>query len=177
MKMAFLALTALSVSADSFFGGLALCIKNKCKIKTVFGVLSAVLTLCLLGSTLGKIFGEFLKNYAEILGGAILIITGVLGLIKKEQSNAHLNGIKNDASIKDSLLIGFSIGLDGAVGSFTLTASGYNGLFVAIFITFIHAVLLILAMLLANKINKKLTATSKIPHLILILLGIYKIAI
>lgn len=173
MKIAFLALTALSVSADSFFGGLALCIKNKCKIKTVFGVLSAVLVLCLLGSTLGKIFGEFLKNYAEILGGAILILTGVLGLFKKEE----LNGIKNENSLKNSLLIGFSVGLDGAVGSFTLTASGYNGLFVAIFITVVHAVLLILAMLLANKINKKITATSKIPYLILILLGIYKIAI
>lgn len=177
MKMVFLALTALSVSADSFFGGLALSIKNKCKIKSVFGVLSAVLLLCLLGSTLGKIFGEFLKNYAEILGGAILILTGVCGLLKKKQSNTNLSSGKNEVSIKDSLLIGFSVGLDGAVGSFTLTASGYNGLFVAIFITFIHAVLLLLAMLLANKINKKLTSTSKIPHLILILLGIYKIAI
>ena len=176
MKLAFLALIALSVSADSFFGGLALCIKNKCKITTVFGVAIGVLALCLLGSTLGKIFGEFLKNYAEILGGAILFLTGVCGLLKKEKSS-DFTYAKNKATLKDSLLIGFSVGLDGAVGSFSLTASGYNGIFVAFFITIVHAALLLLAMLLANKINKKLTATSKIPHLILIALGIYKMAI
>ncbi len=177
MKVIFLTLTALSVSADSFFGGLALCMKTKCNIKSVFGVATAVLLLCLLGSTLGKIFGEFLKNYAELLGGIILILTGVLGLFKKKEADKNTAGVREKTSLKDSLLIGFSVGLDGAVGSFTLTASGYNGLFVALLITFVHVVLLVLALLLADKINKKLTATSKLPHLILILLGLYKLII
>lgn len=175
MKVIFLTLTALSVSADSFFGGLALCLKTKCNIKSVFGVASAVLLLCLLGSTLGKIFGEFFKNYAELLGGIILVLTGICGLVKKEKEELGSLKGRDKTTLKDSLLIGFSVGLDGAVGSFTLTASGYNGLFVAFFITLVHVVLLVLALLLADKINKKLTATSKLPHLILILLGIYKV--
>lgn len=172
MNYVFLVLTALSVSADSFFGGLALLIEEKQKIKSVLGVFISVLTLCVLGSTLGKIFGNFLKNYAEILGGIILILVGLNGLVKKPSDNIYK---KNNSSIKKSLLVGFSVGLDGAVGSFTLTASGFNGIFVALFITFIHVILLILALYLSKKLPNKIKNESKIPPLILVFLGLYKL--
>jgi putative Mn2+ efflux pump MntP len=172
MNYVFLVLTALSVSADSFFGGLALLIDEKQKIKSVLAVFISVLILCVLGSTLGKIFGDFLKNYAEFLGGIILILVGISGLVKKPNNKIYN---KDKSSIKKSLLVGISVGLDGAVGSFTLTASGFNGLFVALFITFIHVILLVLALFLSKKLPSKLQNESKIPSFILVFLGLYKL--
>ena len=172
MNYVFLVLTALSVSADSFFGGLALFVEQKQKIKSVLGVFISVLTLCVLGSTLGEIFGNFLKIYAELLGGIILVLVGLTGLVKKPSDKIY----KGDStSIKKSLLVGVSVGLDGAVGSFTLTASGFNGIFVALFITFIHVILLILALYLSKKLPSKIQNESKIPSLILVFLGLYKL--
>ncbi len=172
MNVAFFILTALSVSVDSFFAGLALSIKNQRKTQSVCSVLISVFMLCLLGSLLGKIFGEFLKNYAQFLAGVILIIVGVIGLFKKEEQSLT---DKSNNSIKKSLVVGVSVGLDGAVGSFTLTASGFNGLLVTAFITLIHVGLLVLAFLLGEKISKKITSEGKLPSLTLILLGIYKL--
>ena len=172
MNYVFLVLTALSVSADSFFGGLALLIDEKQKIKSVLAVFISVLILCVLGSTLGKIFGDFLKNYAEFLGGIILILVGISGLVKKPNNKIYN---KDKSSIKKSLLVGISVGLDGAVGSFTLTASGFNGLFVALFITFIHVILLVLALFLSKKLPSKIQNESKIPSFILVFLGLYKL--
>lgn len=172
MNYLFLTLTALSVSADSFFCGLALCMKTKGGIKTVLSVATTVFVLCFIGSTLGKIFGEFLKNYAEILGGIILFLVGIFGFFKKQKG--EISKIEK-FSVKQSLLVGFSVGLDGAVGSFSLTASGYNGLFVAGFITFVHVLLLVIALLLADKISKKIKSESKIPSIILTCLGLYKL--
>lgn len=172
MNYVFLVLTALSVSADSFFGGLALLIDEKQKIKSVLAVFISVLILCVLGSTLGKIFGDFLKNYAEFLGGIILILVGISGLVKKPNNKIYN---RDKSSIKKSLLVGISVGLDGAVGSFTLTASGFNGLFVALFITFIHVILLVLALFLSKKLPSKIQNESKIPSFILVFLGLYKL--
>ena len=172
MNVVFLTLTAISVSVDSFFAGLALSIKNQRKIPSVFSVLIAVFILCSLGALLGKIFGDFLKNYAQTLSGIILIAVGAIGLFKKNTQNLNT---KSTCLTKKSLIVGASVGLDGAVGSFTLVASGFNGLFVTVFITLIHVVLLILAFLLGGKISTKIKSEGKLPSLMLILLGIYKL--
>ncbi len=172
MNILFLILTALSVSADSFFCGLALLMKSKGGVKCVLSVATAVFILCLTGSSLGKILGNFLKNYAEILGGIILFLVGLTGIFKNKK-----NEIKRleKFSLKQSLLVGFSIGLDGAVGSFSLTASGFNYIFVALFITFFHVILLILALFLAEKLSKRIKKESKTPSIILMCLGLYKL--
>ena len=170
MNVIFLTLTALSVSVDSFFAGVALSIKNKRSLSSILCVLTTVLILCLSGALLGKIFGDFLKNYAQILAGIILILVGGIGILKKErQTDSKSN------SIKKSIVVGISVWLDGAVGSFSLTAIGYNGILVAVLITFIHVLLLILAFLLGGKISKKLRRESKIPSITLIVLGLYKL--
>ena len=172
MNTLFLILTALSVSADSFFCGLALLMKSKGGVKCVLSVATVVFILCFIGSSLGKILGDFLKNYAEILGGIILFLVGFTGFFKNKK-----NEVKrlDKFSLKQSLLVGFSVGLDGAVGSFSLTASGFNYIFVSLFITFFHAILLILALFLAEKLSKKIKKESKIPSIILMCLGLYKL--
>lgn len=170
MNVLFFTLTALSVSVDSFFAGVALSIKNKKYLSSILCVLATVFALCLLGSLLGKIFGDFLKKYAQTLAGFILILVGALGFLKrKRQSENKIN------SVKKSLAVGISVGLDGAVGSFSLTAIGYNGILVAVLITAIHVLLLILAFIIGGKISKKLHPESKIPSIALVLLGIYKL--
>ena len=168
MNVTFLALTCLSVSADCFFIGLSISIKNTKKLPATLIVTSVVFALCLTGALLGKIFGEFLKNYAQLLSGIILIAVGISGLIDKGE-------VKHTNNVKQLIFVGASVGLDGAVGSFSLTAIGYSGIFVAFSITLIHFVFLILAFLLGKKLSKKIKAESKLPPLTLIALGIYKL--
>ena len=48
---------------------------------------------------------------------------------------------------------------------------------IAMLITIIHVALLILAVLLAKKLRKKLDNNSKLPSIILLILGLYKIFI
>ena len=169
MNYTFLALTALTVSVDSFFVGIALSLKNKRYFSSVFCVLTTVFILCLLGSLSGKILGEFLNEYAQTIAGVILVLIGFLGIFKKERQNNQLNSIKN------SVIVGFSVGIDGMVGSFSLTAIGYNEFLVAVLITLIHVILLVLSCLIGNKLFKKLSCESKLPSIILVLLGLYKI--
>ncbi len=172
MNTLILLATAVSVSADSFFCGLSLAVKSKNFFITVIGIAFSVLVLCVCGSVLGKIFGDFLKNYAEILGGIILLVVGLIGLFSKKDKQKEKSSATD---FNKSLLLGFTVGLDGAVGSFTLTCSGYNGLFVALLITAIHVVLLIIAVILAKFIRKKLPSDSKFPSVILVVLGLYKL--
>ena len=172
MKALILLATAFSVSADSFFCGLSLAVKSKKFSLIVLGIASSVLVLGLCGSLLGKIFGEFLKNYAEIFSGIILVIVALFGLFYKHKENQKIS-----ADFYSSIITGLSVGLDGAVGCFTLTCSGFNGLLVAMLITIIHVALLILAVLLAKKLRKKLDNNSKLPSIILLILGLYKIFI
>ena len=172
MNLLFLLTTAFSVSADSFFLGLSLSKTSKKHFLTVTGVCLSVLTLCLLGSFLGEIFGEFLKNYSKFLSGFILLLVGVLGLFSKPKSKEIY---KDGNHFMKSIFLGFSVGLDGAVGSFTLTCSGYKGVLVALIITFIHVLLLIIAVLLNKTLTKKIPENSKFPSILLIVLGLYKL--
>ena len=76
----------------------------------------------------------------------------------------------------ESVIIGFAIGLDGAVGCLSLSLMGYNSLLVPILITFVHVLLMNLAILISkSKLSKFLKKFSFTPPLILFLLGLFKL--
>ena len=175
MNLIYLIIASISVSIDSFFCGLSLNLNKGDKKLTIFGVIISVLTLCLFGSTLGEEFGKLLENYAHILSGVILILVGVSTIkTKKDKSLLKISNEKTN-TFKQSLIVGFSVGLDGAVGCFSLTLNGYNGIMVALFITFIHVLLLYLSLIVAKSFYEKAKKFENAPPIILIILGLYKI--
>ena len=105
------------------------------------------------------------------LGGIILIAIGVYNLFSKEKTQIETKSI-----LKQSLLLGFGVGLDGAFGNLSLALMGYNSFFVPVTIALTHLLLIGIGIFLSErhflKIFKKL---DFIPSLILILLGLYKL--
>lgn len=171
MSILFLLITAITVSIDSFFGGLSLSVKTKNKLLSLLGVVLAVFTVCFLGSTFGELFGKLLENYASVFSGFILLLVGIVGVFTCKNEKELGGG----ASFLSSLVVGFSVGLDGAVGCFSLTSAGYNPYLTCSLITLVHALLMIISFLIADKIPKKIKRCKILPPLILIFLGFYKI--
>lgn len=172
-----LLLIALSVSLDSFFCGLSASMKINRNFKTILGIILSVFILSVIGSFLGEKAGESLKNTANLLGGTILSVIAVIDYFseKKENENGKFFSRKNNNFLQ-GIVLGLAVGIDGAVGCFTLSLLGVKGLIAPLTVTAFHLVLLILAFLITDlSFAKKLAKKSFIAPLILFLLGIYKI--
>ena len=162
--------TALTVSLDSFFCGLSLSLKTKGQKSTIWGITASVFAMCILGSALGKTAGSILNEYAQILGGIFLIIIAFIQIIPKNHPK------KIQSSFCESIAIGVAIGTDGALGCFTLSLYGINGLYSSLLITLMHIALLYLSFSL-TKYNylKRLLKLQFISPFILLILGLIKL--
>ena len=149
-------------------------VKTKENFKFLICISLSVFMLCIIGSTLGITAYNALSNFSEIIGGSILIIIAIFGFLKNR--NDSVSTSKSDNIFLESLVIGFAIGLDGAMGSLSLSLMGYNSIFVPILITFIHVILMHIAILLSkSKASKLLKKFNSTPQIILLLLGTYKL--
>ena len=171
MNLIFLLSTAVAVSIDSFICGFTVSFKCEKKLPLLFGITLVVFALCLITNYLGVYLSEFLTEKTANLGGIILIAIGVYNLFSKEKTQIETKSI-----LKQSLLLGFGVGLDGAFGNLSLALMGYNSFFVPVTIALTHLLLIGMGVFLSErhflKIFKKL---DFIPSLILILLGLYKL--
>ncbi len=175
MKTIILFTTALSVSLDSFFCGLSMSVKTKENFKFLIGISLSVFILCIAGRYLGTTMYDALSNFSEIVGGSILLIISLFGFFEREKEKNLLVKSKDNIFL-ESIIIGFAIGLDGAAGCLSLSLMGYSSLFVPILITFIHVLLMNFAILISkSKASKFLKKFKFTPHLILFLLGSYKL--
>ena len=78
--------------------------------------------------------------------------------------------------IKQSLITGFAVGLDGAAANLSLALMGLNAFYVPLTIAAMHAAMITLGIILAQTpVVKKFDKLDFIPPVILILLGIYKL--
>ncbi len=172
MKVLFLLFSALSVSADSFFVGLSLYNHHSAHKGVMLGVLSAVFCLCLTGSTIGYYLPERLTNYANLLAGACLLYIALRELYKTQSVFKLLS--KSEDLYNLSLLGGASVGVDGFIGSLTITLQGYSPILTALLITLTHGLLLCLSKSASNKL-KKFTRLEKLPYYLIMSLGAFKI--
>ena len=172
MKVLFLLWSALSVSADSFFAGLSLS-QNSIDFKSIlFGVSGTVFCLSLLGATLGLFIPPRLTQTANIIAGLVLAIIGFYEL-NQTKTTALLSARENNA-LALSIISGLSIGVDGSVGALALTLCGYTPFIVVTYITIMHLNLLLISFMVSDKI-KEFPKLEKLPSLLLISLGFYKI--
>lgn len=166
----FLILTALTVSIDSFVCGFALSLRSGKKFPIVFGIFLTVLVMCFTTNYLAVFLREFITEKTASLGGLILVGVGIFNLIKKDDDLANSHG-----ALKQSIITGFAVGLDGAVANLSLSLMGINDFFVPIVIALTHALTINLGVILSQtRLAKKFGKIRVIPPVILILLGVYK---
>ena len=121
----FLLLTAFTVSIDSFFCGFSLPVRKGKKILVVLTISITVFIMCLITNYGAKIFINHLSDSASRYGGIILIIIGFFNLIKKQNNK----NIEQSKLFRQSVLVGFAVGLDGAIANLSLSLMNINSFF------------------------------------------------
>lgn len=199
----FLFVTAFTVSIDSFACGFSLAFNGKGKNKFIVALVIAltVFVMCAAANYAATALAEILSEKITSLGGIILILVGVFNLIKpadcaeadvkSTKDNRAKKGAKNGAGnaladarekkargklIKQSLLAGVAVGLDGAAANLSLAIMGINGFYVPVVIAAMHAVMIMSGIALSDvPFIKKFGKLKFLPPLVLILLGVYKL--
>lgn len=168
----FLLLTALTVSIDSFFCGFSLAFMGGKKRFIVVGITLTVFLMSLTANYSASLLSDCLNEKTASLGGIILIFVGIYNLFKKD-----LTKIDNSKNIiKQSLITGFAVGLDGAFANLSLAIMGINAFYVPLTIAIMHGIMITLGILLTKtKLVVKLNNLGFLPPLVLIVLGVYKL--
>ena len=118
----FLLITAFTVSIDSFVCGFSLAFSGKKKYLIVAIIALTVLFMCTAANCFAGIFADKLTERTACFGGLILIGIGIYNLSKKEEEHPLGEG----KIVKQSLLTGFAVGLDGAAANLSLAIMGIN---------------------------------------------------
>lgn len=168
----FLLITALTVSIDSFFCGFSLSFRGGQKKYLIVTIITIVVTgMCFITNYLALTLTPFLNEKTASLGGLILAGVGICNLLKEQNHPSQSKG----GLVKQSLISGFAVGLDGALANLSLSIMGLNYFFVPLVIGAMHTVMITLGILLSEiPIAKKCGKLGFLPPAILIALGIYK---
>ncbi len=166
MPLVYLALTALSVSADAFLCGVSLARPTETslaggRLQSAFCVALAAFLLCFSAANCSAMFTSATIGILRPLGGILLLVPGAAGLIRYTRKLCRNVPEKVGASPRFSsfptwtpsenvtlsvrgqeLATAFSAGLaagtDGAVATLSLIVSGYSGSAVVFFVTIGH---------------------------------------
>ncbi len=168
----FFLLTAITVSIDSFVCGFSLSFTTNKKLPVIFGIALTVFVMCLITNYLTFFFVDKITEKTACLGGIILIGVGLYNLLKKKDEQS----LKPHGALKQSILTGFAVGIDGATANLSLSLMGLNVFYVPLTIAVCHALMIWLGIILAKVIPpSKFAKIEFVPPLILILLGGYKL--
>ena len=81
----------------------------------------------------------------------------------------------NKSFLAQCFIVGFAVGIDGAIGNFSLALMGINAFYVPLIIALTHGVMILLSVLLCKtNLFSKISKYQFVPALLLILLGLYK---
>ncbi len=168
----FFLLTAITVSIDSFVCGFSLSFTTNKKLPVILGIALTVFVMCLFTNYLTFFFATKITEKTACLGGIILIGVGIFNLLKKDSEKT----LKTSGALKQAILTGFAVGIDGATANLSLSLMGLNALYVPLTIAVCHALMIWLGILLSKAIPpSKFAKIEFMPPLILILLGGYKL--
>lgn len=169
----YLLLTSFLVSIDSFVCGFSLSLQSTRKSLIVLVIALTVFIMCAIANYSVGFFIDKLNEKTASFGGLILIGIGVYNIFKKDSPSSLEH---KSFSLKQTFLIGFAVGLDGAMANLSLAMMGINQFYVPITIAFFHALTISLGIILStSSLAKKLAKIETISPIILILLGGYKL--
>ncbi len=169
----YLIITAILVSIDSFVCGFSLSLDSNKKIPIVLTICLTVLLMCSVVNYSVSFFADKLTEKTASLGGIIIVLIGVYNLLKKkEPQTITVKGF----NFKQTLVIGFAVGLDGAMANLSLAIMGISAFYVPVTIAIFHALAIEFGILLTQSpLARKLAKIEAISPIILILLGGYKL--
>ena len=168
----FLLITAITVSLDSFVCGFSLSFTTNKKLPLILGIALTVFVMCLATNYLTFLLVDAITEKTACLGGLILIGVGIYNLLKSNETHS----LNTNSALKQSIITGFAVGLDGATANLSLSLMGINAFYVPITIAVCHALMIWLGIVLVKIIPKdKFAKIELLPPLILILLGGYKL--
>ncbi len=178
----FLLITAFTVSVDSFACGFSLAFNEKGKGRLIVALVIAltVFVMCSAANCAATAVSDVLNDKTVSLGGIILVGIGLYNLLKSSKESEGIAALspkkEGDGLVKQSLLSGVAVGLDGAAANLSLAVSGINEFYVPVIIAAMHAVMIMLGVSLAGSpFIKKFGRLKFLPPLVLILLGLYKL--
>lgn len=170
----YLLLTAFTVSMDSLFCGLSLGLTSKKRLSIVLTICTVVFLMCLTVNYAGNFLSPLLTEKTVCFGGAILILTGLLGIKDTEKEQMLSN---NELPFSSSVLSGFAVGIDGALANLSIALMGIKSFLVPVTIALMHAITVYLGIELANlPFWKKVSFTKIIASFLLVALGYYKLS-
>ncbi len=171
--IAYLLLTAFTVSIDSFACGFSLAFSIKKRLHVILGISLTVLLMCTATNYATAFFANKITEKTACIGGIILVFVGIYNLLKTKSNDCCL---KHKSDFVQSIISGFAVGLDGAAANLSLSLMGINAFYVPIVIAFFHAIAISLGLMLAKtKLLIKFAKIEFLPPLILIFLGGYKL--
>ncbi len=159
----FLILTAFAVSIDSMVAGFAIGLKTKKTWFFAFIVAVATLLLCLFFNLLTTFLNNSYNLVLKIAGSLFLVITGIANFVKKQDD------MPKNLCFKESISLGFAVGLDAGIANLSLCLLGYSQLWIPFVFAFMHFVTVSFGAKIANtKLTQQLKHTNKISGIILI---------
>ena len=130
--------------------------------------------MCIFTNYAPLFFNDFLDENASYFGGLILLTIGLLNFVKCFDKFSQKSE-KNLVVSSKILMVGFAVGIDGALANLSLSLMGLNAFYVPITIAFTHALMVYLGILLSNtSLSNKFGKIEFLPPLVLIVLGGYK---
>lgn len=171
-------LTAFIVSIDGFFSGFAIGIK-KTKITTKKLIIISIIPIIMAIPIM--LFGIYVKdfinnNMANYIGFILFIILAISSFMQIK--NNKENNIKKEKIINlyNSIIIGFSIGIDSSISAFSLALNNHNPFITPFYFGIFHGILIFIGNLLAlKKFNFNIHLTEYLSPALFIILAILKI--
>lgn len=165
-------LSVISVSIDGFFAGAALSFKNT-RIKLKKLIIISIIPIIMAYPVMS--FGYKLSNI--INSNLIKIISFILFLILSINSFIEIRKNKetNELDLKNSITIGFSVGLDSSVCAFALALLKYNIFITPIYFGISHFILIFLGNYIFSIKPIKNKYLKYLSPILLLLLALFKL--
>lgn len=163
------AITAVIVSLDSFVAGFSLSINKKSTTLLPAAVALITLLLCLITSCIGLLLKQYVEQYVNYIGAALLLLLAACSLFKKDEERQQ--SLK-EVTLFESVTIGFAVGMDAAVANLSLSLSGV-GLVAPVVFAVMHYFTVYCGQILARKIT--VNHTNVITAVILAVLAVTKL--
>lgn len=145
--------TAIIVSIDGFFAGFAIGIKktkiiiNKLLIISLIPILMAI-PIMILGNYVSDLITSKVSNY---IGFILFIILAISSFIQVK--NSKDDDDNNIINLTNSIIIGFTIGIDSSISAFSLALNNHNPFITPFYFGISHGILIYLGNFIALRKN------------------------
>lgn len=171
-------LTAFTVSIDGFFSGLAIGIKKtKINIKKLIIISSIPIIMAIPIMLFGRYIKNFINNnIANYIGFCLFIILAISSFLQIINNKESILEEKKVINLYNSIIIGFTIGIDSSISAFSLALNNHNPFVTPFYFGIFHGILIYLGNVIAlKKCISNIRITEYLSPILFIVLAITKI--